>query len=257
MNAGIIAKFSLKGKTALITGASRGIGEAIATAYSEAGAKVVICSRKEQGIKMAAGKIKEKGGDVLAVTANVCSPKDRENLVKKTMDWAGQIDILVNNAGGNPQFGYLADLSEAAWEKVFDLNLKSVFTLSQLVYHAWMKDHGGAIINIASVGGVITTSGINAYCVAKAALIHLTRCLAQEWGPKGIRANAIAPGLIKTEMSRALWESSMGAELIHTNPVPRIGQVDDIQIAALFLASDASSYITGHTLVVDGGQLVK
>lgn len=253
----IFSIFSLDGKVALITGASRGIGKEIATAYSRVGARLIICSRKKEGINEVAEKIRETGVDVLAVAANVSVAEDREKLVKLAMDWAGKIDILVNNAGANPFFGSMADISEAAWDKVFDVNLKASFFLSKQVYHSWMKDHGGVILNVSSVGGFQTKRGMNTYTVAKAALIHLTRCLASEWGHKGIRVNALAPGAIKTQFSRAIWDSPDSSEVSKSYPIPRFGEVEDIIGAALLLASDASLFITGHTLVIDGGQLVK
>ena len=255
MNESIFSMFSLKGKVALITGASRGIGEKIAAVYAKAGARVVICSRREKEIKEAAERIRSGGGEVLAVAANVSVDKERRRLVEKAMEWAGRIDILVNNAGTNPGYGPLADIQEQAWDKVFAVNVKAPLFLSQLVYHAWMKDNGGAIINVASIGGFKTEKGINVYNVSKAALIHLTRCLAGEWGRCGIRVNALAPGLIKTQFSSALWER-LDEEKVQSYPVPRIGTTDDVAGAALLLASEASSYITGHILIVDGGQLL-
>jgi NAD(P)-dependent dehydrogenase (short-subunit alcohol dehydrogenase family) len=242
---------------ALVTGASRGIGEEIARTYALAGAKVVACSRKKESIEKAAQKIQAEGGKVLAVTANVSIDADRERLVKTAIDWAGKIDILVNNVGANPSFGPLADLPESSWDKVFDVNLKATFFLSQRVYHAWMKDHGGAIVNVSSVGGYETTPGINAYNVAKAALLHLTRCLAKEWGENRIRVNALAPGLIKTQFSRALWDGPQAEEKARSYPLSRLGEAGDLAGAALLLAGDASSFITGHILTVDGGALVK
>lgn len=253
----IAPKFSLDGKVALVTGASRGIGFGIADIYARAGARLVICSRNQSGIEEAAAKIRENKGEVLAIAANVSSEEERKKLVDKAMEWAGRIDILVNNAGTNPAFGPLADLTRSAWEKIFEVNLNAPFYLSQLVYHAWMKEHGGVIINIASVGGFQTALGTNAYNVTKAALIHLTKCLASEWGHNGIRVNALAPGLIQTRLSKALWENPIAEQVIKSYPIPRIGKAEDIAGAALFLASDVSSFITGHTLVIDGGQLVK
>lgn len=265
----IHSMFSLEGKVALITGASRGIGEEIAGVYLRAGARVAICSRKPEGVKDAAERIRllgmfpergespdpNKEQNVLGIVANVLLPEDRKKLVKAVMDWAGRIDILVNNAGANPSHTPLADLTEDAWDKVFDVNLKASLYLSQLVYHAWMKTHGGAIINIASIGGFLATTGINAYNVSKAGLMHLTRCLAREWGHDGVRVNAIAPGLIRTKFSQVIWDGPEGLKMIERQPIPRFGEVEDIDGAALLLASPASSFITGHTLVVDGGQL--
>lgn len=255
VNESVFSMFSLKGKAALVTGASRGIGEEIAAVYAKAGARVVICSRKEKEIKEAAERIRSGGGEVLGVAANVSVDEERRRLVKEAMEWAGRIDILVNNAGTNPGYGPLAGITEQAWDKVFAVNVKAPLFLSQLVYHAWMKDNGGAIINVASIGGFKTEKGINVYNVSKAALIHLTRCLAGEWGRCGIRVNALAPGLIKTQFSSALWEK-LDEKTVQSYPVPRIGTPEDIAGAALLLASEASSYITGHILIVDGGQLL-
>ncbi|MBW2285228.1 MAG: SDR family oxidoreductase, partial [Deltaproteobacteria bacterium] len=177
-------------------------------------------------------------------------------LVAKSMEWAGRIDILVNNAGTNPAFGPLADVSESAWNKIFAVNLDAALFLSQLTYKAWMRDNGGAVINTASTGSYQTSDFTPAYNITKAALVHLTACLGNEWGGKGVRVNAIAPGLIRTELSRALWESPEGAEKIKSIPIPRFGEVEDINGIALFLASDASAYVTGQTFVIDGGMLV-
>jgi NAD(P)-dependent dehydrogenase (short-subunit alcohol dehydrogenase family) len=249
--------FSLKGKVAIITGASRGIGEEIAKVYSRAGARLVLCSRKQEGIEKAAESIRKQGGDVLSLTANVSVSEDREKIVKSALDWGSRVDILVNNAGANPTFGGLEDLTESAFDKVLAVNLKATLFLSQLAYNMWMKDHGGVILNVSSIGGFECTTGINAYNVIKASLNHLTRCLASEWGRHGVRVNALAPGVIKTQFSRALWENPAICAMIQNNPVPRFGEVEDMAGAALLLASDASSYITGHILVADGGTLIK
>ena len=257
MEKDILSIFSLDKKVALITGASRGIGKEIAITYSKVGARLIICSRKKEEIDGAAERIREAGGDVLAVTANVSVAEDREKLIKLAMDWAGKIDILVNNAGANPFFGPMADISDSAWDKVFNVNLKGSFFLSKLVYHAWMKDHGGVVINLSSIEGFRTNKGINTYSVSKAALIHLTRCLASEWGHNNIRVNALAPGVTKTRFSQVLWDGLQRSEESKNYPIPRFGEVEDIIGAALLLASDASLFITGHTLVIDGGVLVK
>lgn len=249
--------FSLQNRVALVTGASQGIGKEIALAYSRAGARLVICSREKKRIDKVGKEIKESGGEVLSLEANVSNAEDRERLVKSAVGWGGKVDILVNNAGANPVFGPLADISESAWDKVFEVNLKATFFISQLVYHASMKESGGVILNVSSIAGLKTTKGINVYNVAKAALIHLTRCLASEWGHNGIRVNALALGIIKTQFSRAIWEGPHREELFNSFPIPRIGEVDDVAGGALFLISPAASYITGHILTIDGGQLVK
>ena len=253
----IDALFSLKEKVAIITGASRGIGEEMATVFAKAGARVVVCSRKQEAVDQVASAISKNGGQALAVAANIAEAGDRENLISKTMDWGGSIDVLVNNAGAYPQFGGLEDLTEAALDKTIDVNLKATLFVSQLAYKTWMKNNGGAIINVSSIGGLQCSTGINGYNVVKAALNHLTRCLASEWGRKGVRVNALAPGVIKTQFSQALWESPEFNTMIKQNPIPRFGEVEDMAGAALFLASDASSYVTGHTMVIDGGTLVK
>jgi NAD(P)-dependent dehydrogenase (short-subunit alcohol dehydrogenase family) len=258
MGKDIASLFSLQGKTALIAGASRGIGEEIARVYGLAGARMVLSSRKLENVKEAEDRIKkETGAEILAVASNISSSADREALVKTAMDWAGRIDILVNNAGTNPASGPLADVEESAWDKIFDVNLKGPFILSRLVYQAWMKDHGGVILNTASAGGYSSSPGINAYNITKAALIHLTKCLAAEWGKNGIRVNALAPGVIKTRLSRMLWDNPQAEERFKNSPVGRMGVVEDIGGTALLLVSDASSFITGQTVVLDGGQLVR
>lgn len=257
MKKDINSMFSLDKKTAIITGASRGIGEEIAGVFAKAGARVVVCSRKQEAVDQVAEAIVQNGGQALAVAANIADENDRENLVNKTMEWGGSIDILVNNAGANPQFGGLEDLTETAFDKTLDVNLKATLFLSQLAYKQWMKKNGGAIINVSSIGGFHCSTGINGYNVVKAALNHLTRCLASEWGRKGVRVNALAPGVIKTQFSQALWESPEFNAMIKQNPIPRFGEVEDMAGAALFLASDAASYVTGHIMVIDGGTLVK
>lgn len=249
--------FSLDKKTAIITGASRGIGEEIAKVFAKAGAQVVVCSRKQEAVDQIAAEIEKDGGKALAIAANIADENDRENLINKAMDWGGSIDILVNNAGANPRFGGLADLTENAFDKTINVNLKATLFLSQLAYKKWMENNSGAIINVSSIGGLHCSTGINGYNVVKAALNHLTRCLASEWGRKGVRVNALAPGVIKTRFSQALWESPEFNAMIKQNPIPRFGEVEDMAGAALFLASEASSYVTGHIMVVDGGTLVK
>jgi dehydrogenase/reductase SDR family protein 4 len=257
MDSDISKAFSLQGKVALVTGASRGIGQCMAQTFAQAGARVILASRKQEGVDRAAAEIVRSGGLAIAVAANVSNGDDRKRLVEKTMEWAGRIDILVNNAGTNPAFGPLADVSESAWQKIFAVNLDAALFLSQLVYRAWMKENGGSIINTASSGAFQTSTFIAAYNITKAALVHLTACLANEWGHMGVRVNAIAPGLIRTELSRALWESPEGAKRVKSFPVPRLGEPQDLAGMALFLASEASAFVTGQTMIVDGGQLVQ
>ncbi|MBW2091604.1 MAG: SDR family oxidoreductase [Deltaproteobacteria bacterium] len=257
MSKDIESMFSLKGKTALVAGASRGIGEEIARVFSLAGAKLVVSSRRPEGVAEAAERIKSAtGGEVLAVASSIASAEDRKKLVDETLKWAGSIDILVNNAGTNPAWGPLENVEESAWDKIFEVNLKGPFILSQLVFHAWMKDHGGCILNTASVGGFSTSTGTNVYNVTKAALVHLTRCMASEWGKNNIRVNAIAPGLIKTRLSQALWDRPESEQAAANWPVSRLGTVEDLAGISLLLVSEAGSFITGQTYIVDGGSSV-
>jgi len=252
----IASIFNLDGQVAVITGGSRGIGEEIARVFGLAGARVVVSSRRPEGIEEAAGRLRKTGVEVLPVVTNVSHAEDRKNLIKAAMNWGGRIDVLVNNAGTNPAYGPLEDISESAWDKIFEVNLKACFVLSQLAFHAWMKDHGGCILNTASVGGFSTSRGTNIYNITKAALIHLTKCLASEWGQYGIRVNALAPGVIKTVLSRALWDNPQAEARFKASPMGRAGEVQDIAGAALLLASGAGAYINGETLIIDGGSRI-
>jgi NAD(P)-dependent dehydrogenase (short-subunit alcohol dehydrogenase family) len=255
----ISSMFSLEGKTALITGASRGIGEEIARVFALAGAKLVISSRKQQSIEEAAQRIREKtSAEILAVTSNISHTEDRQKLVKAAIAWAGRVDILVNNAGTNPAHSPLESVTESAWDKIFEVNLKGPLFLSQLVFSAWMKNHGGCIINTASAGAYKYGGGTEAaYCITKSAVVHLTKCLAGEWAKYHIRVNAIGPGLIKTRMAQALWDRPGIEELVKDRATPRLGEVEDIAGAALLLASKAGEFINGHAVVVDNGSLIE
>lgn len=250
--------FSLEGKTALIAGASRGIGEEIARVYGLAGAKLIMSSRRPEGIQEAAERVrKDTGAEVLAVPANISYPADREKLVEEAMKWAGRVDILVNNAGTNPASGPLAEVEESAWDKIFEVNLKGPFLLSRLVFKAWMKEHGGCIINTSSIAAYGTGGNIEGvYSITKSALTHLTRILAAEWGPYRIRVNALAPGLIKTRLSQALWDRPGIEEMAKTKAIPRLGLPEDLAGAALLLASKAGALINGQDIIVDNGALV-
>lgn len=254
----IASMFSLEGKTALIAGASRGIGEEIARVYGFAGARLVISSRKPEGINEAAERLrKETGAEVLAVPSNISNAEDRKKLADAAMAWAGRVDILVNNAGTNPAFGPLADVEESAWDKIFAVNLKGPFLLSRLIFHAWMKEHGGCIINTTSIASYGTGGSMEgAYSITKSALTHLTRILASEWGRHRVRVNAIAPGVIKTRLSRALWDRPGMENAGENHAVRRLGEVQDLAGAALLLASKAGEFINGEDIVIDNGTLV-
>lgn len=242
----------LRGKVALVTGASKGIGQAIAAAYAAHGAKVVLSSRKLDALEEAAASI---DGETAVVEANAGAPDAAEAAVDATIERFGGIDILVNNAATNPYMGRSIDIDVARWQKTFEVNLRGPLLWSHHAWHKSMKDRpGSTVINIASIGGLSVGSSIGIYNNTKAALIHLTKVLAVELAPS-TRVNAIAPGLVKTDMARALWEPNE-ARLGEGTPLGRIGEPEDIANAALFLAGDMASWITGHTLVVDGGSMV-
>jgi NAD(P)-dependent dehydrogenase (short-subunit alcohol dehydrogenase family) len=242
----------LDGKVALVTGGSRGIGLAIAKACAKAGAKVMISSRRTAALESA---VREIVGEAAHFTANAGDPEAAEACVEATVDRFGGLDILVNNAATNPYFGPMIDIDESRAAKTVSVNQIGALTWSRCAWRSAMRDAGGTIVNIASIGGCTVEPNIGFYNVTKAALIHLTRQLAGEIGP-AVRVNGIAPGLVKTDMARALWETRED-EVAGRLPLRRLGEVEDIANAALFLASDLASWITGHTLVVDGGAMVR
>jgi dehydrogenase/reductase SDR family protein 4 len=246
-------RFSLKGKVAIVTGGSRGIGRAIALEYARAGADIVVASRKLDACAVVVKEIEKLGRKGLAVSAHTGKLDQLEKLVDEALNHFGKIDILVNNAGTNPHFGATMDIEKAAWDKTFEVNVDGVFFLTQVAFNKWMRDHGGVVINMASVAGLRPAPMTGTYSVTKAALIMLTEVLASELGAYNIRVNAIAPGFIKTDMSKAVWTSDMFKEQLKMVPISRLGETDDIVGAALYLASDASALMTGETLVIDGG----
>ena len=247
----------LEGKTALVTGASRGIGKAIATALAAEGANVVLSSRKQEALDEVAKEIgaAHPGVGVLAKAAHVGDAEQAAACVDAAVAEFGGLDVLVNNAGTNPYFGPMADIEPAAAAKTVQVNQFAVVQWTQLALRASLAERGGAIINIASVGGMLTEHGIGYYNATKAAVIHLSRQFAMELAPK-VRVNCIAPGLVKTHLARALWENNE-AEISKYMPLGRIGEPEDIANAAVFLAGDASSWMTGQTLVVDGGATIR
>ena len=243
------------GKVALVTGASRGIGRAIAGELAASGAAVMLSSRKVEALEATAAElVAATGGAVDVVAANAGDPEQAEAAVAATVERFGALDILVNNAATNPYYGPIMDIDPARFDKTVQVNWRGPLMWAQSAWRAWMADHGGVVLNIASVGGLSVEGSIGVYNGTKAALLHLTRQLAGELAP-GVRVNAIAPGLVKTDMARALWEPNEQAIAGHL-PLGRLGEPTDIANAAVFLCSDAASWITGATLVVDGGALV-
>jgi NAD(P)-dependent dehydrogenase (short-subunit alcohol dehydrogenase family) len=246
--------FDLTGKTALVTGSSRGIGRAIAEAMAAEGAKVVISSRKADSCAEAAAAIQAKGGQAVAIACHVGEKAQLQALVAETHAVFGGIDILVNNVGANPVLGPLQTLSDDAFDRVMTSNVKSALWLSNLVLPEMAARKDGAVIFISSIAALRASAGINAYGAAKAALMQLARGLAAEYGPSNIRVNCIAPGLIKTDFARALWDNDdRSRQRIAETPLGRLGEPRDIAGAAVLLASPAGSFITGQTIIIDGG----
>ncbi len=246
--------FNLDGKIALVTGASKGIGEAMARGLAEFGAKVVVSSRKQNAIDAVADAFKADGLEATGIAANVGSIDDIANLIDKTVETYGGLDILINNAAANPVFGPIQNTDERAFDKIIDINLKGPFELCKKAYPILKQRGGGSIIHISSIGGLKPEVGIGIYSVSKAAIINLTQAMAQDWGPDNIRVNAICPGLIKTKFSEALWQNDEILDrFVKQIPLGKPGEPDNIAGLAVFLASEAAAYCTGGAYLVDGG----
>ncbi len=249
--------FDLSQKTAIITGASKGIGFAIAEAFAEYGAKVIVSSRSQEAVDEAADKIQKKGFKSKGIACHVGESEQRKELVKKTIKTYGGIDILVNNAAINPVHDSLDKMTETVYDKMMDVNLRAAFDLGNLCFPYLKEKKDGAIINIASVEGLKPTFGLGIYSITKAALIMLTKVQAKEWGKHGIRANAICPGLIQTKLSAGLWKNeSLLNEFENQLPAGRMAQPIEITGLAVYLSSSAGSYSTGGVYTVDGGYIM-
>lgn len=249
------SNFSCEGKVALITGGSRGIGRASALALADAGADVVVSSRKIADLERVAEEIRTRGVKGLAVAAHNAKSEDAKMLIERVVKEFGRIDILLNNAGTNPYFGPLMDQDETTYDITMNVNLKGIFILSQLAARAMKQTGGGCIINTASIGG-LRAGELGVYCVSKAAVIMLTQVMAKEWGQYDIRVNALAPGIIKTRLSEALWKDpKVNQRAVAQIPLMRLGEPEEIAGAVVFLSSAAGSYITGETIVIDGGRV--
>jgi dehydrogenase/reductase SDR family member 4 len=246
--------FDLEGKVALVTGSTRGIGKSIAEELARAGAKVSVSSRKVEACEQVRAEFEGKGFQVLAQPCNVSRKEDLQGLVDATRAKWGGIDIVVSNAASNPYYGPLTGISDEAFDKIMLNNVKSVLWLAGMTLPGMAERGGGSFIVVGSIGGLLANTVIGAYGVSKAADHHLVRNLAAEWGPKNVRVNAIAPGLVKTEFARALWEDAKrAAERIQATPLRRLGEPRDIGGIAVFLASEAAAFITGQCIVADGG----
>ena len=246
--------FQLDNKVAIVTGASKGIGEAMARGLAEFGAKVVISSRKRESVDAVAKSFQNDGLEAIAIAANMGNVEEAQTLIDQTVDAYGGIDIIINNAAANPVFGPIQNTEERAFDKILDVNLKGPFELCKKAYPILKQRGGGSIINISSIGGLTPEHGIGIYSVSKAGLINLTKAMAQDWGTDNIRVNAICPGLIKTKFSEALWGNEPILErFLQHIPLNRVGTSDDIAGLAVYLASDAAAYCTGGVYLIDGG----
>lgn len=250
-------RFELTGKVAVITGASKGIGSAIARGLAEFGAKVVVSSRKQDAVDEVAAALKAGGYEATAVACHVGDTKQLQSLVDATMDAYGGIDIIVNNAAANPYFGPVTGADDGLFDKIMGVNVRAPLELSRRAFPTMEKRGGGSVINISSIGGISPEPLLGLYSVSKAALISLTKVLAAEWGPAKVRVNAICPGLVKTKFSRALWENDDVLRRFETElPLRRIASPEEIAPLAVFLASEAASYCTGGVYTVDGGHTI-
>jgi NAD(P)-dependent dehydrogenase (short-subunit alcohol dehydrogenase family) len=246
--------FDLSGKVAVVTGSSRGIGKATAELLAQLGAKVVVSSRKADACEAVAKGIRDNGGDAHVIPCNIGRKEEVERLIKDANAHYGKIDILVCNAAVNPHYGPIATLTDDAFDKIMGSNVKSNIWLCNLVMPEMAARGGGSVIIISSIGGLRGSTTIGMYGVSKAADFALARTLAGEWGPKKVRINCIAPGLVKTDFAKALWEDQdMLTRRTATTPLRRIGEPHEIAGAVAFLGSDASTFMTGQTIVIDGG----
>ncbi len=250
-------QFDLTGKVAIVTGASKGIGESICWGLAEHGAKVVVSSRKQDAVDKVASELKAAGYDAIGIEAHVGKMEHLENLVEKTKAQYGGVDILVNNAGTNLAYGPIDQMNEAMYTKIMDVNVKSILFLSNLCYPSMKERGGGSIINVASVAGLKPGLGMGVYNTSKSAAVMLTQSQALDWGPFNIRSNALCPGLVKTKLSEALWTNEKLLHQVENQlALRRMAVPDEMAGLAVFLASDASSYCTGGAFTADGGHMV-
>jgi len=254
---GVLGQFRLDGKVAIVTGASRGIGESIARALAEAGAFVVVTGRKPGGCEAVATSIRQSGGQAASVATHMGEPVAIDALVQATVELCGGIDIVVNNAATSPVFGPLVDAGATAFQKIYDVNVRGPFLLANKAHPHLVARGGGSLIHISSIGGISPEPHLGLYSSSKAALISLSKAMALEWGRDNIRSNVICPGLVKTKFSQPLWDNDAIKEsVVSHQPLSRVAEPEEIAPLALFLASAASSYCTGGVYTVDGGHTI-
>lgn len=250
-------QFNLEGKVAIVTGSSKGIGKSIAHGLAQKGAQVVISSRKQEACDAVVKEFSDEGLKAIGIACHIGEEDQRRNLIEKTVNQFGRVDILVNNAAINPVFGPIEDVDPAIFDKIMDVNVKAPWALSNLVLPYMRQNKSGSIINIASVEALTPGLGLGLYSTSKAAILMLTKNQAKEWGPHGIRANAICPGLIQTKFSAALWTNEKLLNKVEkTIPSGRMGQPEEMIGIACLLASDAGSYMTGGVYTADGGYMI-
>ena len=248
--------FDLAGQVAIITGSSKGIGRAIAERMAQHGARVVISSRKADACEAVAEGIRAEGGEALVVPCNIGRKEELRALVNRTMAEWGRVDALVCNAAVNPYFGPSLDIPDDAWDRIMGTNIRSNHWLANMVLPGMAERGAGSVTIVSSIAGLRGSTTLGAYGVSKAADMQLVRNLAVEWGPRGIRANCIAPGLVRTDFARALWEDPANLDKrTRDTPLRRIGEPDEIAGAAVFLAAASGRFMTGQTIVIDGGVL--
>jgi dehydrogenase/reductase SDR family protein 4 len=247
--------YSLEGKVAIVTGGSRGIGQAIAEGYAEMGAKVVLASRKAEALEEVRKGIETAGGEAFVIPTHMGDMEGINRLVQGTLDKYGTIDILVNNAATNPIFCSTGEVEEPAFDKIMEVNVKGVFFLTQQVGKVMCDKGSGSVVNVSSEAAFCPTPFLGVYSISKSAVNMLTKVFAQEWGMKGVRVNAIAPGLVKTHFSEALWgNEAILQTAIGSIPLGRMAEPEEMVGLAIYLASDASAYMTGQVILIDGGR---
>ena len=246
--------FRLNKKTAIVSGGSKGIGKAIALKYAQAGADVVICSRRKENLEAAVIEAESNGLSLIPIECNTSNFDSIQSVVDLTMDKFGKVDILVNNAATNPYYGPILNSEDSHWDKIFDVNVKGYFNFAKACSISMIKNNYGKIINVASIAAKTPLEGLGVYNISKAAVVMLTKVLAKELGQHNIQINTLAPGLIKTDFSKALWEDeNTYNKIVKSIPQGKMGTPEDISGMALYLASDASDFITGSIFTVDGG----